>query len=307
MKQYWKKSLYFLLAISLVIALSIFGTSCKKYSRSLYAYYYQLKEASKLHREIKAYSEKINLLTKAAQKKIDKIEKLQLFSSSDYLTAADYVEEALKPIKATEPEAFKITDAVNKFKKLRLPGAYQEYLRLLSRYSRAKETSLSALIQLYEGYRDQYNLRYLIANITEVSNNAIKVFDEGRYTEAKELFTQTNEIMIQTKNALKQLRNAERLSQLSQYLDKDQEITLMSIERSKALLSKNYSQDQKLFETYKKLWEERESIQWKNEWKQYIAAHENEFYSTYFRESDIAANYWEKAQNYYDKHLKDWE
>lgn len=293
--------------VSLTVALSIFGTSCKKYSRSLYSYYYQLKEASKLHREIKEHSEKINSLIKVAQKKIDKIEKLQLFSSSDYLTAADYVEEALKPIKAMKPEAVKITEAVNEFKKLRLPGEYQEYLRLLSRYSQAKETSLSALVQLYEGYRDQYNLRYLIANITEVSNNAIKVFDEGRYTEAKELFTQTNEIMIQAKNVLKQIRNVDKLPQLTQYLDKDQEITLKSIERSKALLSKDFSQDQKLLETYKKLWEERESIRWKDEWKQYIAAHEGEFYSTYFREFDTASNYWDKAEDYYEERLKDWE
>lgn len=307
MRQDWQKSLSFLITVGLALSLLFFGISCQKYVKGAYSRYYQLEEAKKLRRNILRHFDEISSLAKQAKKKADKIEKLQLFSSTDYLTAADYVEEALKPLKAAEKEAVKISEAVIELKRLRLPKEWKEHLRLLDKYHRSEEESLSALVQLYEGYREQYNLRYLIANITEVSNNAVKVFEEQRYAEAKDLFTQNEDIISQTKDTLKRMRNVEKLALLASYLDKDEELNRVSLERSKALLAKNSAADKLLYEKYKKLWQERESIQWKDEWKKYIASHEDEFYSTYFRESDVAANYWEKAENYYREHLKKWE
>lgn len=294
MNEKFKKT-YILILIGLVLV--IVGCRTPKLVKSAL---FQEKKANDLTKDIKDFHEEQNYLIDEVSRKINEVRELNL---SDYMTAVDYLEEALGLLKLAEEQYGNIHKSTLEMKKLKLSKEFKEYVRLIDKYNEAQKKAIADYVILYQKYQSQYYLQSLIASRIETANDAVTGFDEGRYDEAKSLFIQAKDILMQAENNFDKLPDSTKLSGLRAYITKAQEVTDIQAARCDALIAQDVNLDKVLSVKQKKVQDDLLKINWENEWIKYRNNQLNDFIIKSSRGFSTSAEYWDRAQSYYKNNI----
>jgi hypothetical protein len=281
--------------ILILIGLALVIAGCRT-PRLVKSVLFQEKKANDLVKDIKDFHEEQNYLIDEVSRKINDVKELHL---SDYMTAVDYLEEALGLLRLAKDQYNNIRLSTLDMKKLKLSKEFKEYVRLIDKYNEAQKKAITDYTVLYQKYKNQYYLQSLIASKVETSNEAATKFDEGDYNEAKSLFIQAKDILMQAENNFNKLPDSTSLSGLRAYIIKAQEIADLQVARCDALIAKDINFDKVLYAKQKTAQDELLKINWENEWIKYRNNQLNDFIVKSSRGFSISAEYWDRAESYY--------
>ncbi|MBI4743568.1 MAG: hypothetical protein HY776_01880 [Actinobacteria bacterium] len=279
--------------ILIIVLMAVTGCRTSKLIKSAV---FQEKKADDLAKDIQDFHKEQEYLIDEVTRKINDVKELHL---SDYMTAVDYLEEALELLELAEAQYANISEATSKMRKLKLSKEFKEYARLIDKYNEAQKNAIADYIVLYQRYQKQYYLQSLIASRIEMANDAVTRFDDGRYDEAKSLFIQAKDILMQAENNFDKLPDSVKLKELKSYFIKAQEVTDLQIARCDALIAQDIKLDKTIYEKQRKAQEDLLRINWENEWIKYRNDQLNDFIVKSSRGFTISAEYWERVENYY--------